>query len=193
MCALRTGHGNGAGSPRIEVLPVDEQPRGIPAASIGAAALQAEPSERHSGRIADRQRAAELGRRGGLARAAKASQLRALTALGLRGATPAALAPYLDDANQFADSEVARLARECGGGVCPPNAAALVQQAALAMAGSRAAYADGDAASGAKLGVEVRQNLLGARELTVLEAKSRPRAKNSVLAAIEAKAGGGSA
>jgi hypothetical protein len=26
MCALRTGHGTGAGSPRIEVLPPDEQP-----------------------------------------------------------------------------------------------------------------------------------------------------------------------
>jgi hypothetical protein len=28
--ALRTGHGNGAGVPRIEVLPVDELPAGVP-------------------------------------------------------------------------------------------------------------------------------------------------------------------
>jgi hypothetical protein len=41
------------------------------------------------------------------------------------------------------------------------------------MAASRAAYAQGDTAAGAKFGVEVRQMLLGSRELTVLEAKSR--------------------
>jgi len=82
------------------------------------------------------------------------------------------LAAYLDDANQFAAAEVERLARECGNGVCPQNACALVQQAALAMAGSRAAYAIGELALGSKLGTEVRQNLLGARELTVLEAKA---------------------
>jgi len=160
---------------RVETLQADEQARGIPAPSIDPAALQAEPTIRHSGRIADRKRAIELGGKGGRARAANALQLRALTGLGLRGATPAALAPYLDDANQFAASEVSRLARECGGGTCPQNACALVQQAALALAGSRAAYAQGDTSLGAKLGVEVRQNLLGARELTVREAQSRPK------------------
>ncbi|HKO53286.1 MAG TPA: hypothetical protein VJV79_36505, partial [Polyangiaceae bacterium] len=189
---LRRGHGKGAGSQHIEVLPFDEQPIGVPAPTKQTQSAEAGRLGRANGRIADRSLASELGRRGGLARAAKACQLRALTGLGLRGATPEALRPYLEDANQFAESEVERLARECGGGVCPQNAAALVQQAALAMAGSRAAYAEGDAAAGAKLGVEVRQNLLGARELTVLEAKSRPKGKNSVLAAIEAKAGGAS-
>jgi len=191
--ALRSGHGRGSGSMHVEVLPVDEQPVGIPAPARAMSPALPAGGRDASGRFADRQFASELARRGGLARAAKANQLRALSGLGLHGATPAALAPYLDDANQFAESEVGRLARECGGGVCPPNAAALVQQAALAMAGSRAAYAEGDAATGAKLGVEVRQNLLGARELTVLEAKARPRGKNPVLVAIEAKAGGGSA
>jgi len=173
--ALRTGHGNGAGVPHIEVLPIDEQPHGVPAPSGGAGLLQAEPARRSNGQLADRQAATELGRRGGLARAAKASQLAALVGLGLRGAAPEVLAPFLLDANAFATSEVERLARECGGGLCPQNAAALVQQAALAMAGSRAAYAQGDTALGAKLGVEVRQNLLGARELTVREAHCRPR------------------
>jgi hypothetical protein len=32
--ALRTGHGKGAGAPRIEVLPVDELPAGV-SAGIG--------------------------------------------------------------------------------------------------------------------------------------------------------------
>ena len=121
-----------------------------------------------------------MARRGGLARAAKAKQLRALVKLGLLGVVPAALSPYIDAAQEFADAEVERLARECGGGICPQNAAALVQQAALAMAGSRAAYAAGDLTLGARLGVEVRQNLLGARELTVREAQGRPKAKAAV-------------
>ncbi len=163
---------------RVETLQADEQPEGIPAPSGGAGLLQAEPARRSNGQLADRQGASQLGRRGGLARAAKASQLAALIGLGLRGAAPEVLGPFLADANAFAASEVERLARECGGGVCPQNAAALVQQAALAMAGSRAAYAQGDTALGAKLGVEVRQNLLGARELCVREAQSRPRAQS---------------
>jgi len=189
--ALRAGHGRGAGSPRVETLPIDEQPIGIPASVEPARSVEAGKVGRSNGKIADRSLASELGRRGGLARAAKASQLRVLTGLGLLGATPEGLRPFLDAADAFCSAEVARLARECGGGVCPQNAAALVQQAALAMAGSRAAYAAGDTVIGAKLGTEVRQNLLGARELTVLEAKSRPKAKNAVLAAIEAKASEG--
>ncbi|MEI9950609.1 MAG: hypothetical protein WDO74_16935 [Pseudomonadota bacterium] len=159
---------------RVETLQADEQPAGVPAPIGATPPPQPVGARRSNGQIADSQAASELGRRGGLARAAKATQLRALTGLGLRGATPTTLAPYLEDANQFAESEVERLARECGGGVCPQNAAALVQQAALAMAGSRAAYAIGDTVTGAKLGVEVRQNLLGARELTVREAQARP-------------------
>jgi hypothetical protein len=66
--------------------------------------------------------------------------------------------------------------------VCPPNAAALVQQAALAMAGSRAAYGTGDVATGARLGAEVRSCLLGARELCVREAESRPKGSRPSLA-----------
>jgi len=161
----------------VEVLPADEQPVGLAAESDPPQVIEAEQGRRSGGRIADRSLARELGRRGGLARAAKASELQALIGLGLRGATPEALRPYLDDANAFAEAEVARLARECGWGTCPPNAAALVQQAALAMAASRAAYAQGESSVGAKLGVEVRQNMLAARELTVREAQARKATK----------------
>lgn len=164
-------HGNGA--PRIETLQADEQSAGVPAPGASVASLQAPTLKRSTGRITDSQTAAELGRRGGLARAAKAKQLRALSGLGLLGATPESLKPFLEAANQFAAAEVERLARECGAGVCPQNAAALVQSAALAMAGSREAYSRGDTTTGSRLGVEVRQNLLGARELTVLEARGR--------------------
>lgn len=172
---LRAGHGNGAGVPRVEVLPADEQPVGVPAPGGPAPSLPP-VARRRDGRLADKQAASELGRRGGLARAAKAREMRALRGLGLMGASPAILLPYLDAALEFATAEVERLARECGGGVCPQNAAALVLAAARAMAGSCAAYAAGDLALGAKLGVEIRQHLLGARELTVREAQTRPKA-----------------
>jgi hypothetical protein len=43
------------------------------------------------------------------------------------------------------------------------------------MAGSCAAYATGELALGAKLGAELRSNLLAARELCVKEAQGRPR------------------
>ena len=174
--ALRAGHEERTGAPlRVETLAADEQPIGIPAPSEPAPPPEAAGKGRSNGKIADRSLAIELGRRGGQARAAKAAELKALTGLGLLGATPDVLRPYLDAANEFASSEVERLARECGGGVCPQNAAALVLAAARAMAGSCAAYATGELALGAKLGAEMRQNLLGARELTVREAQSRPK------------------
>jgi hypothetical protein len=164
--ALRAGHGNGAAFPRIETLPADEQPIGIPAPARPPEPPKAATVRRRNGQIADSQTASELGRRGGLARAAKAAQLRALTGLGLLGAAPDILKPYLDAALEFANHEVERLARECGGGVCPSNASALVLAAARAMAGSCAAYATGELALGAKLGAEVRSNLLGAARRT---------------------------
>lgn len=173
--ALRSGHGTGAGVPRIEVLPVDEQPVGVPAPADPPKPPASADPRRRAGKIADRSLASELGRRGGLARARKAKELRALNGLGLLGATPEVLRPYLEAAEEFAVAEVQRLARECGGGVCPQNAAALVQAAARAMAGSCAAYAAGALALGAKLGAELRQHLLGARELTVREAQGRPK------------------
>jgi hypothetical protein len=175
LMALRNGHGNGAGVPRVEVLPVDEQPAGLAAPASVPPPAEPAGARGPGGRLADRTFASELGRRGGFARAERARQLRALRGLGLHGEPPEALRPYLIDADEYAAAEVARLARECGGGTCPPNAAALVQQGALAMAGSRAAYASGDLVTGARLGAEVRSCLLGARELCVREAQSRPR------------------
>lgn len=168
---------------RVETLQANEQTEGVPAPGGPETPFQAEGGRDTSGRLTANQRGSQvaslMGRKGGLARAAKARRLRVLTGLGLLGVTPQTLAPYAEAAFEFCEAEVDRLARECGGGVCPQNAAALVQQAALALAGSRAAYAAGDLAMGAKLGVEVRQNLLAARELTVLEAKARPRANQT--------------
>lgn len=172
---LRAGHGAGGGVPRVEVLPADEQPAGVAAPSGAVVPLLPAVARDPNGRLADSSAAKELGRRGGSARAAKARELRALQGLGLGGIAPDLLRPFLERAEEFALAECERLARECGGGVCPANAVALVHAAARAMAGSCAAYAAGDCALGAKLGAELRSNLLGARELCVREAQSRPK------------------
>ncbi len=177
--ALRSGHGAGRGVPRIEVLPAGEQPVGVPAPAGIPAPAAPDVRRRANGTLADSASASKLGRIGGLTRAARSRELRALQRLGLHE-TPAALAPYMDAAFEFAQHEVARLASDCGGGICPSNAAALVQAAARAMAGSCAAYAAGDLALGARLGAEIRSHLLGARELCVREATSRPSGESPV-------------
>jgi hypothetical protein len=176
---------HGQNAERVETLQADEQPVGLPAPACVQRPAEPAGARDASGRLVDRQYAAELASRGGHARAARAKEIRSLRGLGLGNARPEILNEQLDNAEQFANHEIGRLARECGGGICPNNAAALVQQGALAMAGSRAAYAEGDTSLGAKLGVEVRQNLLAARELTVREAQSRP--KQSARERIEAR------
>ena len=146
-------HGNG--TLRVETLQADEQTAGVPAPAAPANVFQSPDGSRVNGTLTatpeGRRLASEMGKVGGKRRAEMAKQVRALTGLGIIGATPEWLRPYADDADQFCKAEVERLALECGGGTCPQNAAILVQQAALAMAGSRAAYATGDVATGAKL------------------------------------------
>lgn len=177
--ALRTGHGGSKGWVAVETLPVDELPRGVPADPPPEGTQKRVTSRKAFGRVpAGTDEARELARRASKARWEKARQLKFLKELGLLGATPAELAPFLDAGGEFVAAEARRLAQEVGGGVCPPNACVLLQQAALAMAGSRKAYADGDLVLGAKLGVEVRQNLLAAYELTAKEARGRKQQSN---------------
>jgi hypothetical protein len=104
-------------------------------------------------------------------------RLALLAGLGLQGLTPEFLAGFLKAADEFSEAERTRLARVIGGGVCEGSAALLVDAGALATAASRAAYATGDAALGARLSAEARSNLLGAHELCAREAKGRPRAQ----------------
>lgn len=172
--ALRNGHGNGAGAPRIEVLPPDELPRGTPAPASAPEPAPVPAERGPSGRLVAGQAARELARRGGIAKAAKARELRALHGLGLRG-TPDVLAPYLADAMAFAAREVQRLAENVGGGVCGAAASSMVQTAALQLAGSRAAFEQGDLKLGSQLGNDSRQNLLAAHEIAAREAEARLR------------------
>ena len=75
--ALRSGRGNGAGVPRIEVLPVDELPAPVSAATTPPDVTL---TFRQGGKIADSETAREMGRRGG---AAKARRVRLIDSLGL--------------------------------------------------------------------------------------------------------------
>jgi hypothetical protein len=133
------------------------------------------------------QGARELARKGGFAKAAKARQLRALEGLGIRGATPDWLAPYLTDALAFAANEVERLATHVGGGTCGAAPSSMVQTAALQQAASRAAFARGELKLGSQLGNDSRQNLLAAHELCAKEATARPKG-NGLLQGMRAAA-----
>ena len=167
---LRKGHGNGAGQPRIEVLPADE----LPDPQAGTAVPLA---RRQDGRIADSAAARELGAMGG---ARKAARARLVTAMGLEKlAEGCDFIPYRDAADVFVRAHLAALAAQAGGevGVGP---ASIVASAGLQLAASRYLAARGAASGDAKLlgqasglANDSRQNLLAAYELAQREAAAR--------------------
>jgi hypothetical protein len=163
---LRTGHGSGAGVPRIEVLPVDELPAGVPALSAPV-----QPGRDQSGRYL----AGTPETRAAASAAAKAKRNRTALAhtLGVTSDDPT-WAAYLRSAEAFRRAQVRLLAATVGGGQCGPAPAALVASAALALAASRFKYARGEMLEGARLAADVRQNLLAAHELCAREAIARP-------------------
>lgn len=167
--ALRTGHGTGAGQPRIEVLPVDELPAGTPAPHPSSATVIRRDA---SGRLADVESARELGRRGGAARAGKTRLARRMR-LGEAFADPRFEA-YAKAAYHFARAHVGELARSVGGGTCANAPSSIVRSAALQLAASRFAFEVlGDMALGSRLADASRQNLLAAHELCAREAQAR--------------------
>lgn len=172
--ALRSGHGKGAGQPRIEVLPPDEQPEGVAATKRPSD----EPiARRPNGQFDGSEAAREAGRRGGRARAEK---VRLVDSLGLAPlAEDAAFRPYRNAAEEYVEAHLASLAQEAGG-VVGPGPASMIASAALQLACSRFVFdratVAGDAAmmaQASKLADASRQNLLAARELAVREAQTR--------------------
>jgi hypothetical protein len=169
---LRNGHGTGAGVPRVEVLPADEQPAGVPAPARPAALRD------NAGRFQAGAGTSELAREG--ARAAHESrQLAAL--LGLW--TPPddhAFAPYARLAREWRDAHMATLSATVAGGSVGPGPASIVSTAALQMAASRWLFDRGAEAGDARmltdasrLGDASRQGLLAAHELAAREAAAR--------------------
>lgn len=169
---LRTGHGNGAGVPRVEVLPPDELPAPVPALP--------EPPERNpDGTFANAAAASKFAQRGGYA---KARRIRLIDSLGLTKLVEGSeFSPYRSAAEEFVTHHLERLALSAGGevGAAPSS---MVASAALQLAASRWAFdkgsATGDAAMmkmGSTLANDSRQNLLAAYELAVREAQTRPK------------------
>jgi hypothetical protein len=171
--ALRSGHGTGSGSPRIEVLPPDELPQGVQANPLASA----RDERRADGTFAPGARTMQSA--GGRATAGKT---RLSARLGL-ATLPAgdAFSVYRRAAATFRRVQCASLARSVGGGVCGPGPSSVVASAALALAWSRylsdEAARTGDpelAMRSARLGETSRQHLLAAHELAAREAAARP-------------------
>lgn len=171
--ALRTGHGAGRGTPRIEVLPVDELPAGVPADARPA------PDRNPSGTFRASPGTTALAREGAKA-AAESRQLAQL--LGLRK-VPAdhPFAPYVVFAKEWRDAYTAQLISDVGGGVISAGAAAVIANAAMQLACSRWLLDRGSETGNSKDLVEAsrladasRQNILAAWELAAKGANARP-------------------
>ena len=170
------------GRRRPQVPRSNEMTAGIPAPTgvtdTATAEALASVQRAADGKLADRESAAVLGRLGGLAKAERDRRLaetpHLVRKLGLRGAVSADFLPYLDDADEFATAECARLAQLVGGGECGMGPASMVQSAALQLAGSRFAFAGGDLIAGSRLADASRANLMSARDECAREAEAVP-------------------
>lgn len=177
---LRSGHGNGAGVPRVEVLPADELPAGIP-----APAREELPTDRGArGKFAPGN---SLAGRGGKARN---GTTKLAARLGLQALLASSdFAQYQRSAVTFRKAQCSELARTVGGGVCGPGPSSVVASAAWQLAASRflfeRAAASGDTdlmAQASRLADASRQNLLAAHELCAKEAQARGRKPTNPLA-----------
>jgi hypothetical protein len=169
----RSGHGTGRGTPRIEVLPVDELPAGVPAPARP-------PVDRDpSGKFVPGPGTAALASLGGKARQ-EAAQLASL--LGLWEAPPDhPFAPYARLGREWRDAHMDQLAATVGGGSVGPGPASVVSTAAIQLGASRwlsdVGAQTGDAKAlldASRLADASRQNLLAAHELCAKEAQAKP-------------------
>jgi hypothetical protein len=176
--ALRNGHGNGNGVPRVEVLPADELPIGVHATEQAPSTHERTPDGTWSkGARTDQSK-------GGRSRAGTTRLARRMGLTDVE-ADPA-FAPYRRAAADFRRTHVTGLARSVGGGHCGPAPASIIASAAWQLAASRFLFdtAHGDAeklTAASRLANDSRQNLLAAHELCAKEAVAR-RAANPMSA-----------
>jgi hypothetical protein len=174
--ALRTGHGNGAGVPRIEVLPADELPAPIPAPPRGDEPRKPVAERREGGLFARGEGTRALSLR---ANEIRWSRLRLIDKLGLGTiAADPTFAPFIHGAEEFVDAHLAELAVLAGGTV-GTGPSTMVASAALQLAASRWAYTraaalpDPDMVKlGSTLSNDSRQNLHAAYEYAVKVGKA---------------------
>ena len=166
--AIRSGHGNGSGVPRVEVLPVDELPSA-------------------TGSIADRPDRDAGGRfvRGNAAARAQRTRPGPRGLVGVDRCSPD-FRPFARWGARYGSHRRRELAAAHGGSISA-GVGAIVESAALAMAASRyldhlarlAAAVDAPDLfrQAAALGQTARQHELAAWELAAREAAARPRAQ----------------
>jgi len=167
---LRKGHGTGKGVPRIETLPADELPAPL-------AVAPAQPVRRENGTIADSETAKALGARGGLAKANKKKLLQGMGRAHV--ADDNAFKPYYHAAQAWLDATVQIYAAMCGGAL-GPGPAALLGNAAIALAFSRYltdkafdTQEELHARQALRYWDSMKQQKLAAYELGIREAKMR--------------------
>ncbi len=170
----RKGHGTGAGTPRIEVLPADELGAGVPAPTRPVVPRDS------SGKFQAGHGTTELARAGGKAAGLSKQLARLLGLAELSDDHP--YAPYARLAREWRDDHMATLAATVAGGEVGPGPASVISSAALQMAASRWLADEGAAKGDAKmlgqassLMNDSRQNLLAAHELASREAQARPK------------------
>lgn len=176
--ALRKGHGNGAGSPRIEVLPPDELP-----SATGSITVRSERTP--DGRFAAGNTVSKSGR------------LRPRIGVTVSLETDSAIRPYLKWGRRYAAHRRNELALMHGGTISA-GVGALIETASLELAHSRylaaraAETCDADTMKrAASLADSARQNELAAWELAAREAKAPGRqGQGSILARLTASNGG---
>lgn len=162
--ALRTGHGNGRGVPRVEVLPPDELPAATPSISARA---DRDPS----GRFA----------RGNTAGTAQRVHPGARGQLAIEKSDPT-VRPFLAWGRRYASHRRRELAAAHGGHISA-GVGAMIESAGLALASSRYLHARGAELAdpellkrASALANDARQNELAAWELAAREAGARPQA-----------------
>lgn len=181
--ALRSPHGKAAQhspAPRVEVPPVDELGKGVPAPMPAVAG----PERDASGRFLPGAKSSAT--KGGRA---KRGRLAIATRLGLEkfDADPA-FAPYLHEAEAFARAERKRLRETVAGGETSAAVDSTVLSAAWQLAASKylmaLGFETGDPkvlAQASRLANDHRQNLLAAHHLAELAAKSAPKGPPPIL------------
>lgn len=182
--ALRKGHGNGKGVPRIEVLPADELPDPVPGETEQLA-------RREDGTIADSETARALGARGGLAKAQKKKLLQGMGLVNM--AEDNTFTPYYKAANAWLEA-VTQIYAAMAGGMLGPGPSALLGNAAIALAMARyltdKAFAEQNelhSRQATRYWDAMKQQKLAAYELAIREAKMREDlSENSGMDAFEA-------
>lgn len=161
--AWRTGHGNGKGGPRIEVLPADELPSATPA-------------------DADRPQRNALGQFAPGNRLAAEKRVKPGPLGGVDTSAPE-FAPFKRWARRYAAHRRAELAKAHGGSISA-GVGAIVESASLTLAASRWCQAEAGKTldadlfkRAADLGALARQHELAAWELAAKECSARPKSK----------------